>query len=281
MTARPVVLNTRPEAQAAGLTQALETRGFAVLEVPVVEVVPLEPAPDVAAILETLRHGGFGWTVLPSANAATFLLDALQRAGGGAADLGRTRVLGGTATARALADRGVRAAIGLPRFSAAAALRVLEGETRSSTTVLLPRAVEGREELAEGLRARGVRVRELPLYTTRRVPAERLCEAAARLRAGRIDLVTFTSPSTVRGLVDGLLDLGVEPSRVLADVPIVCLGETTATAVRAAGLPAPRVAALTGSASLADAALGAWCDARAAGAGRPALSASQVGVADG
>jgi uroporphyrinogen-III synthase len=61
--------------------------------------------------------------------------------------------------------------------------------------VLLARAEQARDVLPGGLGGRGYTVDVLPVYrTVRATPDER---AVARVRAGAVDAVTFTSSSTV------------------------------------------------------------------------------------
>ncbi len=251
--ATPLVLNTRPAEQAAELTRALRRRGLAVLEAPTVEVQAIPPQ-NLSEVLSRLRHGHFTWTVVPSANAARFLVDALESAGATPAALSRTRVLCGAATAALLARRGVLAERTLERFSAAEALETLRSEPLEGQAVLLPRAREGRDELAEGLRDRGVDVGELVLYETRSTAAETLRPAAERLLARGVAAAAFTSPSCARGFLDSLRALGVDPPVALDGVALVVIGETTAAELRAAGLPEPTIAERTSVESLAEAA---------------------------
>jgi len=96
------------------------------------------------------------------------------------------------------------------------------------TRVLLPRALEAREVLPEELRAHGARVDVVPAYRT--VPGTGDPGVLARLRAGDVDAVTFTSSSTVRNFVRliGDLDLG--------SVIVACIGPVTGETARELGL---------------------------------------------
>ena len=83
--------------------------------------------------------------------------------------------------------------------------------------------------LSERLCARGATVRVLPVYET--VPDTTAAdEIAAQIRAGAVDLVTFTSSSTVRHFVDAL------GAALAAQVPAAVIGPITAETARAAGL---------------------------------------------
>jgi uroporphyrinogen-III synthase len=93
--------------------------------------------------------------------------------------------------------------------------------------ILLPRADIARPVLADGLCALGARVDEVPTYhTVRGNPPQAAFDA---LLAG-VDVITFTSSSTVRNFValtDGL-DYG--------DPLIACIGPVTAATARELGL---------------------------------------------
>jgi uroporphyrinogen-III synthase len=78
------------------------------------------------------------------------------------------------------------------------------------------------------LRASGRIVDDVPGYATRAVRDASLAEAAAAA-----DIWTFTSGSTVRGLIENVPD-----ARTLAAGKIVaCIGPVTADIARAFGLP--------------------------------------------
>jgi uroporphyrinogen-III synthase len=96
--------------------------------------------------------------------------------------------------------------------------------------VLLPRAESARAELVRGLEAMGATVDEVPIYRAA-VPSEASPEVLAELREGRIDIVTFTSSSTVRNLVAMLGD-----ASALERPLIACIGPITAQTARELGL---------------------------------------------
>jgi uroporphyrinogen-III synthase len=107
-------------------------------------------------------------------------------------------------------------------------------DVTSVRRVLLARADIATPELAASLRAMtGVVVEEVSFYRT--VPATELpAEAAEALRAGRVDWITFTSSSCVRGLLalaESQHLLGAVRSAKLA-----AIGPVTARTLRDAGL---------------------------------------------
>jgi uroporphyrinogen III methyltransferase/synthase len=215
------VLNTRPRGQAAELSRPLLAAGFTPIEAPAIATASAWLPAELAAARQALRAGDYAWVVLASANAGRDLVRDLQQA----------RVCCGASTARAL---DLRAEIALDRFSASAALTALQSVLEPGDRVLLPRAADGRDELPDGLRAMGVNLDAPTAYRTL------VCDASAnRLEAGDIDVITVCSPSAVSSL-----RLGLERH---PEVPVVALGETTAAALRAAGL---RVAAMANNTSM-------------------------------
>lgn len=223
----PVVLNTRPRDQAAELSDLLRQAGYTPVEVPAIESVAAWNADELSEVLQRLRSGRYSWAVFASRNAVRFFLEGLSAMGGSADDVLSLKLLAGTGTAEALHAHGLVATRTLERFSAAAALGVLQHE---SGTVLVPRAAEGRDELVTGL----AKVDAPVCYRTQALAQRTLPDAAA---------VVFTSPSAVHALVDHLP----------AGAAIVCLGMTTAEAARSAGLRVDRVAERTDLPSLVDA----------------------------
>jgi uroporphyrinogen-III synthase len=223
----PVVLNTRPREQAAELSQLLRQAGYTPVEVPAIETVPAWRADELTAVLQKLRDGQYAWGVFASRNAVRFFLEGLAAVGGNANDLRSLKLLSGTGTADELRAHRLQATRTLARFSAAAALTVLQHEPG---VVLVPRAATGRDELISRL----PHVDAPVCYRTQPVPPTSLPDSAAAI---------FTSPSAVQALVGHLP----------AGAAIVCLGSTTAEAARAAGLRVSAVAERTDLRSLVEA----------------------------
>jgi uroporphyrinogen III methyltransferase/synthase len=222
------VLVTRARHQAGELSRLLLAAGALPLELPVIEVEPLDGGPAAARALEGLSRGAYRWLLFTSANAVNMFFQLLAASGRDARALAGVRVAAiGPGTAQALRGHGIVPDL-LPReFVAEGLAAALSPHLRPGDGVLLPRAEEARPALVEALAGAGARVEVLPLYRARlpeRVPPEPL----EMLRRGEVDAVAFTASSTVRNLV-ALLgdDLGC-----LQGVAIACIGPVTARAVR-------------------------------------------------
>lgn len=209
------VLVTRAPMQARGLTAELRGLGAEVVELPVIELRPLEFEPP---------PGPYDWVLFTSANAAAFFLDrSPMPAGAMAAAIG-------PASEEALRSRGVEAAIVAPVSTGEGMAAAFEGIDVAGKRLLIPRAESARDVLEKALRSRGAAVDILPVY--RNVVPDGLAEAACALFDGASspDWVTLMSPSAANHLVEA-----VGAGR-LARTKIATVGPVTSQAVRSHGL---------------------------------------------
>jgi uroporphyrinogen III methyltransferase/synthase len=196
---------------------------------------PDDPAPLQHA-LARLRTGAYAWVAFTSANGVERTWAAIVRAGGDARAFGAARLAAiGPATAAALESHGLRADVQAKEFKGeglADAMLAHMGPP-SGGRVLVLRAAKAREVLPEALRAAGWEVDVVAAYQTR--PPERASVEALvhELEAGRIDVVTFTSSSTVDNLCDLL---GSDAPRLLSRPRIASIGPITTATARGRGL---------------------------------------------
>ena len=225
------VLITRTRRQASTLARLLSGEGAIPVELPSIEIEPIEDREAVDAAVERLRSGGYAWAGFTSANAVELWFGHLAERSLDSRAFAGTRVFAiGPATARALTERGIRADVVPEEYVAEAVVEAMRPHLRPGDSVLLPRAESARRELVAGLEALGARVDEVPIYRAA-VPDESAPEALAALREGRIDVVTFTSSSTVRNLVAMLGGLEALRGQLIA-----CIGPITSETAREAGL---------------------------------------------
>jgi uroporphyrinogen III methyltransferase/synthase len=115
--------------------------------------------------------------------------------------------------------------------------------------VVLARADAATEDLADVLRVRGALVEEVVAYRTVEGPNAGRDPLRSALN-GELDGVTFTSGSTVRGLMRMASMLDRARARAL---PAFCIGPVTAATARRAGFAVAAVAAEHTAAGLAGA----------------------------
>jgi uroporphyrinogen-III synthase len=101
--------------------------------------------------------------------------------------------------------------------------------------ILLPAADLARDALAAGLQAMGAAVDVVIAYRT--IPGDGGKLLAQYLKTGTIDATTFTSPSTIHYLLDGLAAAGIPCDVARKRLgAIVCIGPVTSAAAHNAGL---------------------------------------------
>ncbi len=215
------IVVTRAREQASEFAEELRARGAEPIEFPTIKIVP--PPDDYAALDAAItRLGSYDWVCFASAPAVRAFFGRLAPAGKDARALAGAQVAAvGPATAEALREFGVRADF-QPRTQTGAALaEELPGEVEAMN-ILLPRALEGDERMGERLAAKGAVVDAVPAYqnVTDGAGAD---EVRARLTAGTVDVVTFTSSSTVKNFVAALAPQALPPG-----VLIACIGPSTA-----------------------------------------------------
>jgi uroporphyrinogen III methyltransferase/synthase len=220
------VLVTRSREQASALSQQLRELGAEPLEYPAIEIAPPK---DIAPLDEAIaRLPTYDWLIFTSANGVRALVDRMSEKGTDIQALARPKIAAiGPATAQALAGYGLRVDY-LPEVYTSEEIAAGIGDV-AGQRMLLPRAARAPKQLAQALRGKGAVVDEVAAYRTLAVAAPD--ELKALLSDGQIDIVTFTSSSTVRNLVASLQ--GPTPADVLSRCLVACIGPVTArTAAR-------------------------------------------------
>jgi uroporphyrinogen III methyltransferase/synthase len=224
---------TRARGQAGRFRRLLEKAGAEVLEIPTIRIEQpdsWQPLDGAIAEIEAFR-----WIIFTSVNGVKSFQRRLGESGKDFRALRRARVAAiGPATAAALQQRGVSPELVPDEYRAEGLLERLRELIRAGDRVLLPRAAQTRDLLVTELQRLGARVSEVPAYRT--VPASEGAETLRRaLEAGGVDVVTFTSSSTVRHFA-GVLS---EPERraLLKDVAVACIGPITRDTAAEFGLP--------------------------------------------
>ncbi len=252
------ILVTRSGEQASALSDRLRASGAIPIEFPMIRIEPPGDWQPLDDALRRLCEQGeppvqpyYAWLVFTSANGVAHFFARLYALGYDALSIRGTRVAAiGSATRAALARQGVSVDLVPGEFVAerlAAALVAdasLRGEKLAGKRILLARAAEARDILPVGLQQEGALVDDIAVYRTTSAPGDgETGRGALRLlQAGRIDMLTFTSSSTVRYFVQwlndqtGNLDAPIALIRRNPHVKVACIGPVTAQTARELGL---------------------------------------------
>ena len=240
------VLVTRSRSQSAALVGLLADAGAEPIEVPTIEIEPVDDTEDTDAALSNLV--AYDWVVFTSTNSVERLFERLDTLGRDAREFHSSQVAAiGTATAASLRERGIIADIVSRESQSQSLVDGLSKQSIDGLRILLPGAETRPKRLAQGLQRLGGIVRDLTLYRTV-LPTDSRARLADALESG-IDVVTFTSSSTVTNLVT-LLDGGATR---LNELKIACIGPVTAETARQSGLTVDIVAEDSTAAGLVNA----------------------------
>ena len=223
------ILITRAPHQAGQLASLITAQGGDLFAFPVIMTAdPEDWAPIDEAIANLARYR---WLVITSPNGAEQFMGRLRTRGRDAGALAGLQVVAvGSGTARALAALGADVDLLPAEFRGAALPAAMAPQLAPGDRILMARGNLADPATAERLRALGHEVDDLVAYRTllEGGDVDGLKEALVR---GEIDYVTFTSSSTVSGL---LARLGGR--EWLEGVRVAVIGPETKKAAEAAGL---------------------------------------------
>ena len=232
------VLVTRPAGHGERLARTLERFGASVELRPTIAIEPpADPAPAERAVRSI---GRYTWIVFTSANGVRSFFATAARVGRPALSIDASVAVVGPATARAAESHGATVRLVATDARADGLGAMLASRLVAQDRVLVVAPEARRDELVEQLRATGAAVDAHAFY--RNVPAPGTTELAREVHGGRYDLAVFTSPSTLRRLVDAGAQAGLDLLPPLRGMGLVAIGPVTARALEELGLPVGAVA---------------------------------------
>ncbi|MDP6647587.1 MAG: uroporphyrinogen-III C-methyltransferase [Dehalococcoidales bacterium] len=226
------VLVTRARQQTSTLSQLLADRGAQPIELPAITFQDIDDNQEFDHAI--INIGNYHWLVFTSANGVDAFFKRLHNLKLDTRALKNIKIgTIGPTTTRSLEKQGIIPDY-LPEIHTS--LGILDGlrnqpQWHRGQRFLLPHADIADNELAEGLRQMGAEVKEVDAYRT--VPTtEAIAYAKEMLLADKIDVITFTSSSTVSNLVAAFRGEKFKINRA----KIACIGSKTAATADGAGL---------------------------------------------
>jgi uroporphyrinogen III methyltransferase/synthase len=227
------VIVTRSREQASALSEKLEGLGADVIEFPVIKIIPVA---DTGLRVSDLAKDVYDWIIFTSANGVECFIKGLAKIGLDVRAIGTAKLAAiGPATAAALENYGLKVDYVPSEFVAEAVIRDFP-EDVAGKSILIARAKEAREVLPEKLKELGANVQISVVYET--IVEDTDAESVkSMLESGSVDIITFTSSSTVKNFMSLIGDTKVPDS-----VSIACIGPVTAETAYEVGLEADVVA---------------------------------------
>ncbi len=230
------ILVTRSRAQASVLAGMLVERGAEAVELPTIAVKDLADTAELDRAILTLHD--YDWVVFTSANGVEVVWQRVLTLSRDARSFAGTRICAiGPATAAALEERGLHPDMTPEEYTSEGILQSLAEAGIAGSRVLLLRADIAPMDLVEGLAGLGAEPRHVTAYHTV-LPDEDVAAARKLLSDGVIDLITFTSSSTVTNL----RAIAADDWNAVKMATIACIGPRTAATARELGLT-PQVVA--------------------------------------
>ena len=224
------IVVTRAREQASDLVTQLTDLGAECIECPTIEI---RRPRDLSQLDRAIEHlNEYHWIIFTSINGVGFFFDRLFENGLDVRALHSLKTASiGPATAAKLLEYGIRSDIVPESYRAESVVAAFKDEDIRGNRILLPRAAQARPILPVELTEMGARVDEIAVYDT----VQAGDNAAGLIRAlaqKRIDLVTFTSSSTVKNF-KALLP--ADAAGLLQGVKMASIGPITSDTAREQG----------------------------------------------
>jgi len=222
------ILITRAREQAEEFSFLLQDYGAEVIVFPTIEIIPPGDRQPLDKTIEKLDS--YDWVIFTSVNGVRSFTQRLKDKGRGVdALVGKKICAIGPRTQGELEGMGLTVSFIPQEYRAEGVIEGLKVRGIKGLNILLPRARGARSILPEALQEAGAVVDEVEVYQTVK-PAKGKDSLKAILKKG-IDVVTFTSSSTVRNFMELVSD-----KTVMNGVRVAVIGPITAETARNYGL---------------------------------------------
>lgn len=225
------IIVTRAREQASDLVKSLTDLGAECIECPTIMVTEPEdkkPLDDAISNLDS-----YEWLIFTSVNGVKYFFDKLFEKKLDVRALGSIKVATiGPATSQKLLDYGIRSDVIPKTYRAESVVEAFENIDVKGKKILLPRALEARSVLPVELKKMGAEICDVASYRTVTVE-ENKDLLLSELEKGDIDMVTFTSSSTVKNFRNMIEDDSF--SELTKNLKVASIGPITSDTARDAG----------------------------------------------
>ena len=220
------IVVTRAREQASEFLRTLRKLGADGIEFPTIEVIPPKSWESLDRAIKALDE--YDWLLFTSVNGVKFFLKRLGFLGKDIRNLKGIKIgVIGPKTAAVWHGMGIKPDLMPDEYRAEAVVESFRELGIKGAKILIPRAARAREVLPEQLREAGAHVNVVHAYRTIS-PDQDTGWVRELLIKGSIDMVTFTSSSTVSNFVK-MFDTDSGRLRdLMKDVAVACIGPITA-----------------------------------------------------
>lgn len=229
------IVVTRTREQASELVSLLSENGAYCLEHATISIHPPDSWQETDKAIADLQR--YDWILFTSINAIHHFFKRLRKQGKDCRDLHGVSIAAiGRVTADILLEYGIAADLIPSSFTGEGLAHAMVEQGVDGKNILIPRALKARKILEETLKSSGGHVEIAPVYQNV-PPVYEGTVLREEIKKGEVDMVTFTSSSTVTNFVSMLnVADNEELQKLLKDVKIAVIGPVTAKTVLGYGL---------------------------------------------
>ncbi|MCP4681624.1 MAG: uroporphyrinogen-III C-methyltransferase [Desulfobacterales bacterium] len=227
------IVVTRAREQASRFLDELTLLGAECIEFPTIEIEAPASWDALDRAIESLES--YEWLIFTSVNGVKYFLKRLMALGKDVRDIKGTKLSAiGPKTAETWHGFGIEPDMTPDEYRAEAIIECFKKLEIKGKRILLPRAAEAREILPRELKKLGARIDVVPAYRTVK-PDGDTGKIRRMLGQGTIDMITFTSSSTVRNFADMFEADSQTLQQWMANVTVACIGPITAKTAEGIG----------------------------------------------
>ncbi|MCL6088100.1 MAG: uroporphyrinogen-III C-methyltransferase [Actinobacteria bacterium] len=227
------VLVTRPENQAGEFSKRIEELGGEPYEFPTIKISEADNSGLDKAIMKVNQYN---WIIFTSVNGVQYFFKRLFKLGKDVRVLQNASLCAiGPKTKQALEEKGLIADYVPDEYRAEAIITGLKHKIKSDDKILLPRSDNARKILPDTLKEIGAQVDDVVAYKTKKSDANADLLHQMMLN-NEIQIITFTSSSTVQNFVELLRLPQRELASLLNSVCVASIGPITTATAREMGI---------------------------------------------
>ncbi|MFH0925384.1 MAG: uroporphyrinogen-III C-methyltransferase [bacterium] len=228
------IVVTRAREQASILSELLYEYGADAIEFPTIKIIPTEDWSELDESIRSIER--FNWLIFTSVNGVKYFFDRLFELKKDSRDLKGVKICTiGPATKEKVEAYGLRVDCLPSEYRAEAVIDLLGKLSLKDQKILILRAEVAREILPEKLTELGAEVTLVKVYKTIQADGD-VGYIKELLDDNKIDVITFTSSSTVKNFVEMFKDEAGGVLELLKGVYIASIGPITDTTVKEFGL---------------------------------------------
>ncbi|NHM30497.1 uroporphyrinogen-III synthase [Neobacillus terrae] len=222
------VLVPRGKKQAKSFSQLVETFGGIPIEIPLIAFRPIQPNDELAAIFNNIKS--YSWIIFTSNTTVDTFFSFLSK--DEISHLPKIAVIG-ERTQKVVKEKGVEVSFLPSGYVAETFAKEFVSFIKEGDKIFIPKGNLARDVIAEELRRFGTIVDEAIVYETY-LPEESRLKLADLLKRNELDILMFTSPSTVDHFMAVVEENHLRDQ--IKECMVACIGPVTKEKLKSYGL---------------------------------------------